>query len=63
MYSVQIDFGHVIFPEALSIPATKEIGHFSSLGHGVSSGHVTILDHKTALVRNFAFDGQAKGRA
>ena len=59
---MQVDFGNLIFPDDLVIPAARELGQFSRLAHGVRSGTVTILDPKTIRIEDLHYDGAGPGR-
>ncbi|MCL4137615.1 UNVERIFIED_CONTAM: hypothetical protein GTU68_048316, partial [Idotea baltica] len=53
----QVDFGHVLIPQDLTLPKKRILPEFKRLAHGVRSGNVTILDAKTFYIPNLHYDG------
>jgi hypothetical protein len=58
---LQVNFGSIIFPSNVSVPADVIMGQFKQLQHGVRSGDVTILDKKRIHIMGMYYDGQGPG--
>lgn len=58
----QANFGDLIIPQNLVIPAPVEIGRIPTKEHGVSSGPVMVVDTQTLLVPEFTYDGLGPGK-
>ncbi|XP_016842690.1 protein Skeletor, isoforms B/C isoform X2 [Nasonia vitripennis] len=52
-----VNFGMVLIPEDLWIPAPRVLPEFSRLAHGLRSDNITILDSKTFYIPNLHYDG------
>lgn len=58
----QVDYGSVLIPKDLTIPAQQTIPGFTEIAHGVHANYLQIIDAKTIKIVDFTYDGQGPGK-